>query len=62
MVTSMLMSTRPASRSVVMSAAPLYGTCVIWMPQFFCRISPARCTCEPTPDEANVTLPGFALA
>ena len=41
---------------------PLYGTCVSSMPAACLNISPVRWIRPPTPEEAKVSLPGFALA
>ena len=54
--------TCPPIRSGKTGPAPLYGTCVILMPVINMNNSPDRCTDVPLPEEARMTLPGFAFA
>ena len=53
--------TWPAIRSVSAGPAPLYGTCSIWQPVIDLNNSPERCTDVPLPEDAMLTLLGFAL-
>ena len=54
--------TCPPMRSVRAGADPRYGTCAISMPAIILNSSPHTWGPDPTPAEAMLSFPGFALA
>src|SRR4029079_7266367 len=54
--------TCPPIRSVSAGLLPLYGTCVISTPVIVLNSSPDRWIDVPLPDDAKLSLPGFAFA
>ncbi len=59
---SNIMFTCPPIRSVIAGPLPLYGTCVMSRPSICLNISQDMWIVEPLPLEAQVSLPGCALA
>ncbi len=55
-------STSPEISAASASPVPLKGTCIMSTPAWSLKASAAMCWMLPTPDEAKVSLPGFALA
>src|SRR5262245_29424057 len=54
-------ATWPLTISIRATAAPLYGTCVNFVPVAAVKIAMLTWGVLFTPDEAQLTLPGFAL-
>jgi hypothetical protein len=54
--------TVPLIMSVSAGAEPRYGICVRSIPVMILKSSPERCTEVPLPEEAQLILPGLALA
>src|SRR2546423_8773 len=61
MLENVIVMCLPAT-SASWGAAPLYGTCITWMPAILLRSSPASCCGLPTPLVENVSLAGLAFA
>ena len=57
-----VMSTSPESSAASASPVPLNGTCSMSTPARSLKSSPAMCCALPTPEDANVSLPGFFFA
>ncbi len=57
-----MICTRPAIRSLIADAPPLYGTWTILVPVMNLNNSPSTWPGEPLLDDALSSLPGFSLA